>query len=173
MKPVTAYIALGGNLENPAAQVRAGFGALAALASTKLIAQSSLYRSAPVGYAHQPDFINAVAAIETALAPRALLDALLAIERSHGRVRDFPNAPRTLDLDVLLYGDLQLHELGLTIPHPRMHERAFVLLPLAEIAPRCFIPGRGAVIELLRTIDTSGVQQLETRNSQHATVVDP
>jgi 2-amino-4-hydroxy-6-hydroxymethyldihydropteridine diphosphokinase len=156
----TTFIALGGNLEDPAAQVRAGFGALAALPSTKLIARSSLYRSAPVGYADQPDFINAVAAIETALAPRALLDALLAIEHSHGRVRDFPNAPRTLDLDVLLYGDLQLHEHGLTIPHPRMHERAFVLLPLAEIAPRCVIPGRGAVADLLHTVNVTGVQRL-------------
>ena len=135
MKPAPAYVALGSNLQDPAAQVRAGFAALAALPATRLTAQSALYRSAPVGYAGQPDFINAVAAIETLLAPRALLDALLAIERSRGRVREFPNAPRTLDLDVLLYGDLLLNEHGLTIPHPRMHERAFVLAPLAEIAP--------------------------------------
>ena len=165
LKPETAFIALGSNLKNPAAQVRAGFVALATLPATKLTAQSSLYRSAPIGYADQPDFINAVAAIETTLAPRALLDALLAIERSHGRVRDFLNAPRTLDLDVLLYGDLQLHEHGLTIPHPRMHERAFVLLPLAEIAPQCVIPGRGAVTELLRAIDVARVTQLAVESS--------
>ncbi len=173
MKPETAFIALGSNLADPAAQVRAGFDALAALPGARLTARSSLYRSAPAGYAEQPDFINAVAALETSLAPRALLDALLAIELSHGRVREFLNAPRTLDLDVLLYGELQLHEHGLTLPHPRMHERAFVLLPLAEIAPRCVIPGRGAVIDLLRTVDTTGVRRLETRNPQHATVVDP
>ena len=169
LKPETAFIALGSNLADPAAQVRAGFATLAALPGTRLIARSSLYHSAPAGYADQPDFINAVAALETALAPRALLDALLEIERSRGRVREFLNAPRTLDLDVLLYGDLQLHEHGLTIPHPRMHERAFVLLPLAEIAPRCVIPGCGAVIDLLRTLDTTGVKRLETRNPQHAT----
>ena len=160
MKPETAFVALGSNLADPAAQVNAGFAALGALFATRVIARSSLYRSAPVGYAAQPDFINAVAALETTLAPRALLEELLAIERSHGRVREFLNAPRTLDLDVLLYGDLQLHEHGLTIPHPRMHERAFVLLPLAEIAPRCVIPGRGTVSELLRAIDASGVKQL-------------
>lgn len=160
MKPETALIALGSNLQDPAAQVREGFAALAALPGTRLAAHSALYRSAPVGYAGQPDFINAVAAIETALAPRALLEALLAVERSHGRVRDFANAPRALDLDILLYGDLVLHEHGLTIPHPRMHERAFVLMPLAEIAPHCVIPGRGRVSELLGGIDASGVKQL-------------
>ena len=160
MSLATAYIALGANLEDPAAQVRAGFAALAALPQTRLIARSSLYRSAPVGYADQPDFVNAVAAVQTALAPRALLDALLAIERAHGRVRSFANAPRQLDLDVLLYDDLQLHEPGLTVPHPRMHERAFVLLPLAEIAPRCVVPGRGAVADLLRAVDSAGVTRL-------------
>ena len=164
MKPETAFIALGSNLKNPAAQVRAGFVALATLPATKLTAQSSLYRSAPIGYADQPDFINAVAAIETTLAPRALLDALLAIERSHGRVRDFLNAPRTLDLDVLLYGDLQLHEHGLTIPHPRMHERAFVLLPLAEIAPQCVIPGRGCVVDLLRVLGSGSVIRIQNES---------
>jgi len=156
----TAYIALGANLEDPAAQVRAGFAALAALPQTRLIARSSLYRSAPVGYADQPDFVNAVAAVETALAPRALLDALLAIERAQGRVRSFANAPRKLDLDVLLYDDVQLHEPGLTVPHPRMHERAFVLVPLAEIAPRCVVPGRGTVADLLRAVDSASVTRL-------------
>ena len=160
MKPETAFVALGSNLGGPVAQVNAGFAALDTLPATRVVARSSLYRSAPAGYPDQPDFINAVAAVETALAPRALLEGLLAIERGHGRVRDFPNAPRTLDLDVLLYGDLRLHEHGLTIPHPRLHERAFVLLPLAEIAPQRVIPGRGRVSELLRVIDASGVKQL-------------
>ena len=107
------------------------------------------------------DFINAVAAIETSLAPRALLDALLALELARGRTRKFVNAPRTLDLDVLLYGDRQITEPGLSVPHPRMHERAFVLVPLAEIAPDCVVPGRGAVAALLRNIDISGVRREE------------
>lgn len=161
MTGVTAYVALGANLGDPVAQVMAGLAALAALPQTRLLAQSSLYRTAPVGYAGQPDFINAVAAVETKLSPRELLAALLATEQRHGRVRDFINAPRTLDLDVLLYGNLQLHEDGLTIPHPRMHERAFVLVPLAQIAPDCMLPARGTVSGLLRGIDTAGVERLE------------
>lgn len=162
MSEVMAYVGLGANLEDPVAQVTAGMAALAALPRTRLIAQSSLYRTAPVGYAAQPDFINAVAAVKTALGARELLDALLATEQHHGRVRTFPNAPRTLDMDVLLYGDTQMHEDGLTIPHPRMHERAFVLVPLAEIAPRCLIPGRGAVGALLRGLDVTGVKRVES-----------
>ena len=162
MTEVTAYIALGANLDDPIAQVKAGFGALAALPQTKLIAQSSLYRTAPVGYANQPDFINAVAAVETALSPRQLLDAILAVETKHGRVRDFPNAPRTLDLDILLYGERTVNESGLTVPHARMHERAFVLAPLAEIAPHCVIPGRGTATELLQKVDSAGVTRLAT-----------
>ena len=156
----TAYIALGANLDDPVAQVKAGFAALAALPDTTLTAQSSLYRTTPVGYAHQPDFINAVAAVETSLAPRELLDAILAVETQHGRVREFVNAPRTLDLDILLYDADEVRETGLTIPHPRMHERAFVLAPLAEIAPHCVIPGRGVVRELLQAVDRSGVTRL-------------
>ncbi len=157
MSATTAYVGLGSNLQDPAAQLKSAFAALAALPSTSVVARSSLYRSAPVGYADQPDFVNAVIALETELAPRALLDALLEIERRHGRVREFQNSPRTLDLDVLLYGDLQLREPGLTIPHPRMHERAFVLVPLAEIAPRQAIPGMGTVVEQLRRIGAHGV----------------
>ena len=171
-KTEIALVALGSNLEDPAAQVTAGFAALDALPMTKLTARSSLYLSVPVGYREQPNFVNAVASLETALAPRALLDALLAIERGHGRVREFANSPRTLDLDLLLYGDIELDEPGLTIPHPRMHERAFVLVPLAEIAPRCVIPGRGAVVDLLRSLDASGVQRLHERNSRHPSAVD-
>jgi len=160
MTPVTAYIALGANLEDPVVQVRAGLAALATLPDTQLLMQSSLYRTAPVGYADQPDFINAVAAVDTELSPRELLDALLAIELNHGRVRQFANAPRTLDLDVLLYDDVEVNESGLTIPHPRMHERAFVLAPLAEIAPLCEIPGHGRVSDLLRGLDPHGVTRL-------------
>lgn len=157
----TAYIALGANLDDPIAQVKAGFAALAALPKTKVTAQSSLYRTAPVGYANQPDFINAVAAVETELEPRPLLDALLAVETKRGRVRDFSNAPRTLDLDILLYDEREVHEHGLTIPHPRMHERAFVLAPLAEIAPDCVVPKHGKVSALLNASDRRGIARIE------------
>lgn len=158
--PVTAFVALGSNLGNPEEQVKAGLRELAALPETRLTGASSLYRSAPVGYRDQPDFVNAVARIETTLRPRALLDHLLAIERRHGRVRDFPNAPRTLDLDIVSYGDLAVHEPGLTIPHPRMRERAFVVVPLAEIAPEAVVPGLGSVKEILRKVDAAGLVKL-------------
>ena len=139
----TAFIGLGSNLEDPRSQLQRAFAELDGLAGTRLTACSSLYRSAPLGYPGQPEFVNAVAKIATALTPQALLQALLQIEREHGRERTFRNAPRTLDLDVLLYGDMQLHEHGLTIPHPQMHLRAFVLQPLLEIAPDAGIPGIG------------------------------
>ena len=158
--PVVAYIALGSNLQEPQRQLRAAFGALARLPQTQFIARSSMYASAPVGYADQPDFVNAVAAIRTQLAPRALLDALLALERAHGRVREFPNAPRTLDLDIVLYGERVIHEPGLTVPHPRMRERAFVLVPLAEIAPDAMVPGLGRVRALLAGVDAGSVRVL-------------
>ena len=131
------------------------------LPDTRLARVSSLYRSSPVGYLNQPDFTNAVAQIETALTPRALLDQLLGIERRYGRVRDFPNAPRTLDLDILLYGERIVQEPGLTIPHPRMHERAFVLVPLAEIAHDALIPGRGRVDELIPRVDAGDLVKLD------------
>lgn len=153
-----AYIALGSNLQQPQRQLQTALAALARLPDTQLIAQSSLYRSAPVGYLNQPDFVNAVAAIRTALTPRALLDALLAIEREHGRVRAFANAPRTLDLDMLLYGERVIGEPGLTVPHPRMQERAFVLVPLAQIAPSVWVPGSGRVCDLLQNLDTASVR---------------
>jgi 2-amino-4-hydroxy-6-hydroxymethyldihydropteridine diphosphokinase len=144
-----AFIALGSNLGDPQAKVRGGFVELNHLPATQLLASSSLYASAPMGYADQADFINAVAKIETTLGPRELLEALLAIERRHGRQREILNGPRTLDLDLLLYGTLQLEEAALTLPHPRMHERAFVLMPLVEIEPECVIPGRGRAADWL------------------------
>ena len=147
-----AFIALGSNLAEPEVQVNQAFAALAQLPQSRLLAQSSLYRSAPVGYAEQADFINAVAHIETRLTAHDLLQSLLGIERTFGRVRDFRNAPRTLDLDLLLYADLMFHEPGLTLPHPRMHERAFVLLPLVEIAPDCEIPGKGKARDWLMRV---------------------
>lgn len=152
-----AYVALGSNLAQPEAQVNQAFDALARLPDSHLVARSSLYRSAPVGYADQPDFINAVARIETRLAPHDLLQSLLGIELECGRVREFRNAPRTLDLDLLLYEDLQFHEPGLTLPHPRMHERAFVLLPLLEIDPECAIPGRGQAHDWLAQCDDQSI----------------
>ena len=138
-----AFIGLGSNLEGPLSQLQRAFVDLEGLPDTRLFARSSLYCSAPLGVLDQPDFVNAVAKIVTGLAPQALLDALLRIEQQHGRERTFRNAPRTLDLDVLLYDDVQLHEHGLTIPHPQMHRRAFVLQPLLEIAPDIHIPGKG------------------------------
>jgi 2-amino-4-hydroxy-6-hydroxymethyldihydropteridine diphosphokinase len=156
-----ACIALGANIGEPVTRIAAGFAALAALPDTQLLARSSLYRSAPVGYADQPDFINAVAVIETMLAPHALLTALLEIERTQGRVRDFANAPRTLDLDIVLYGDVVMHEPGLTIPHARMLERAFVLVPLAEVAPEALVPGHGRVCVLAGRVDVESVARLQ------------
>lgn len=128
---------------------------------TRVVARSSLYRTAPVGYADQPAFVNAVAQVDTALSPKSLLRALLDLERRHGRRRSVPNAPRTLDLDLLLYGDRVLLDAELTLPHPRMHERAFVLAPLAEIAADEVVPGRGRVAELLDRVDRSGVELLD------------
>ena len=152
----TAFIALGSNLGDPESNVRLGIAALGGLPQVQLVAVSSFYRSAPFGYANQPDFVNAVVQLSTGLAPQALLAALLAIERRFGRERSFRNAPRTLDLDLLLYDARSIDEPGLALPHPRMHERAFVLAPLLEIAPACVIPGMGPAADwLARCRDTS------------------
>ena len=149
MSTTRAYVALGANIGEPVAHLRAAVADLDALPGTRVVARSSLYRSAPVGLVDQPDFINAVVAVDTALEALPLLRTLLAIEARHGRVRSVPNAPRTLDLDLLLYGEAVVGGAELTLPHPRMHERAFVLAPLAEIAPSLVIPGRGPVAALL------------------------
>ena len=130
-----AYVGIGSNLADPRAQVLEAFGALDRLPHTRVVKKSSLYRTMPLGHAAQPDFVNAVAQLETGLPAERLLAELQEIEARHGRRRSFPNAPRTLDLDVLLYGDAVLSLPALTIPHPRMHERAFVLKPLIEISP--------------------------------------
>ncbi|MES1982739.1 MAG: 2-amino-4-hydroxy-6-hydroxymethyldihydropteridine diphosphokinase [Pseudomonadota bacterium] len=145
------FAGLGSNLDDPRSQVLQAFQALSALPHIKVAQRSSLYRSAPVGYPDQPDFINAVVRLETSLSPRALLDAMLRLEQTHGRTREFRNAPRTLDIDLLLYDDLQQHEHGLTLPHPQMHLRAFVLCPLLEIAPDCVIPGIGKAAVALQS----------------------
>lgn len=148
----TAYVALGANIGDPTATVLAAFAALANLADSRVVHTSSLYRTAPVGLINQPDFINAVAMLETGLAPEELLDALLDLEARFGRVRRDRNGPRTLDLDLLLYNDIELDLPRLTLPHPRLHLRAFVLHPLAEIAPGLVIPGRGSVAAWLPAV---------------------
>lgn len=155
-----AFIALGSNLQQPQQQVQQAISGLASLPKTSLIKHSSLYRTAPVGYDNQPDFINAAAEIETDLAPLELLHALLALESTHGRERPFPNAPRVLDLDLLLYDDMVMNTTELTLPHPRMHERGFVLLPLAEIAPDLIIPKYGNITQLAQTCIDQGVEKV-------------
>jgi 2-amino-4-hydroxy-6-hydroxymethyldihydropteridine diphosphokinase len=143
------YVGLGSNLGDPRRELLAAFEELAQLPRTKLVARSGLYRTAPLGNEAQPDFLNAVAKLETDLGPEALLDALHEIERRHGRERHFRDAPRTLDLDLLLYGDTRIAGERLTVPHPRMHERAFVLAPLAELDPQAGVPGKGSAAALL------------------------
>ena len=143
------FIALGANLGDPVATVEAAILALRAMPQTEFIAASSLYRTAPVGLKHQPDFINAVVELVAASSAPTLLESLFEIEAQFGRQRSVRNAPRTLDLDLLLCGDLLSDDPQLTLPHPRMHQRAFVLAPLAEIAPHLVVPGRGGVAELL------------------------
>jgi len=157
---VTVFIGLGSNLDDPLAQIRGALSTLAAMLETRLVRHSSFYRNPPVGYLDQPEFVNAVAEIRTRLAPRDLLDQVLALERNQGRTRDFANAPRTIDLDILLYGGHVVNEPGLTIPHPRMLERAFVLVPLAEIAPDAVVPGIGRVSGLAKRVDSSGLIKL-------------
>ncbi|BAN69323.1 2-amino-4-hydroxy-6-hydroxymethyldihydropteridine diphosphokinase [endosymbiont of unidentified scaly snail isolate Monju] len=143
------HVGLGSNLEDPRRQIERAFEALAALPETVLAARSSLYRSAPMGPADQPDYLNAVAALDTQLAPLPLLDALQEIERAQRRVRGRRWGPRTLDLDLLLYGDRQIDLPRLQVPHPGMHQRCFVLLPLLEVAGDIEIPERGRVSVLL------------------------
>lgn len=140
LAPDQALIGLGANLGDAVGAVRSAAQALGHLPKTRLLACSPLYRSAP-WQAEGPDFINAVAWLQTGLQPLELLDALQALELQHGRERPYPNAPRTLDLDVLMMGELQMHTLRLTLPHPRMHLRAFVLRPLQDLLPDLCIPG--------------------------------
>ena len=138
---VTAYIALGANLGDAAATLERAMDAIGGLPKTRVMGRSSLYRTAPVESSGR-DYVNAVAGVETALAPEELLRALQALERGAGRERPWRNAPRTLDLDILLYGDLDFSSQTLTIPHPRMNQRAFVLVPLHEIAPGKVLPAQ-------------------------------
>ena len=149
MSAVTAYLGLGANLQDPAAQVRRALDELHSLPQSRLLSHSPLYKSPPLGPSDQPDYVNAVAALQTGLEPLALLTELRAIELRHGRRRDGSRwGPRTLDLDLLLYGERVLDTPELTLPHPGLHERAFVLYPLFDVAPELEVPGRGSVREL-------------------------
>jgi len=158
--PIDAFIGLGANLGDRAREIESAGAEIAALATTVLVARSALYASAPLD-APGGEYLNAVAHVRTALAPLELLRALQAIESRHGRLRPFAGAPRTLDLDLLLYGDIVLASDELTLPHPRLHERAFVLVPLAEIAPGLVVPGRGRVVDLCAAVSSQRVAKLD------------
>lgn len=142
-----AYIGLGANLGDAKSTLQRALASFDALPDTTLLASSSLYRTAPVD-ANGPDYINAVAKIDTTLTAHDLLRALQNAEQLHGRTRAYRNAPRTLDLDILLFGDETIHDIDLTVPHPRMHERAFVLYPLAELQPELTL-SQGSLTELI------------------------
>ena len=160
--PVAAYIGLGSNLADPRAQVERALDALGGMPDSRLVRRSSLYASAPWGVVEQPEFINAVAHVDTRLPADELIRALLAIERAAGRERDGTRwGPRILDLDLLLYGDCVIDEPGLRVPHPHLHERAFVLLPLAEIAPQIVLPQLGRVAALAARMDATTLRRLE------------
>lgn len=157
----TAYIALGSNLGDSRQYLRDAIEALAHLPGTRVVACSRFYRTPPWGVLEQPPFINAVVQIDTAIKADALLQSLLAIERAAGRVRDGERwGPRTLDLDLLHMDGVQLSDTQLTLPHPRIAERAFVLLPLHDLAPDLAIPGQGRVTELLAALDHSECEAL-------------
>ena len=157
-----AAIGLGGNLGQPEATLEAAFAAIDALPCTVLVARSALYRTPAWGGIEQPDFINAVAVVETTLAPRALLDALLAIERAHGRDRSRETrwGPRALDLDILLFDEVVVDEPGLQLPHPRLHRRAFALRPLLDVWPDARIPGLGPVRAALDAVTPADIERL-------------
>jgi 2-amino-4-hydroxy-6-hydroxymethyldihydropteridine diphosphokinase len=155
-----AYVGLGANLGSPVDALRQAVVAICALPETSLEAVSSPYRTAPLE-ASGPDFINAVAALRTRLAPEVLLQHLLAIEQVHGRERPYRNAPRTLDLDLLLYGDSLVNTPSLILPHPRLHQRQFVLVPLLELDPQLQIAGLGTLRDLSRALNDQAIERLD------------
>lgn len=157
---VQVFIALGANIAHPAKQLRRAIALICLLPGTRLVKTSSFYSTAPQGYVDQPDFINAVAEIATTLSAHELLEALLAIESALGRERKIVNGPRVIDLDLLLYGNDVIDKGGLQVPHPRMHDRAFVLVPLAEIAPDTAIPGQGRAAALLPAVADQPITRL-------------
>lgn len=156
-----AYIGIGSNLDNPAAQVREALEELDALPDSRLVARSSLYSSKPMGPADQPDYVNAVAVLDTVLSPQDLLQALQDIEARQGRERSSdPWGPRIIDLDLLLYGKKKISTEALTVPHPGMHERDFVIIPLAEVAGNLSIPGHGPLTSLINLCENHSVKKL-------------
>lgn len=157
---VQVFIALGANIAQPAKQIRRAIALMCLLPQTRLVKTSSFYCTAPIGYADQPDFINAVVELHTSLSAKELLESLLAIESALGRERTIPNGPRTIDLDLILYGEQTIAEKELVVPHPRMHERAFVLTPLTEIAPDVIIPGIGSASALLPSVADQSLKRL-------------
>ncbi|MER8436122.1 2-amino-4-hydroxy-6-hydroxymethyldihydropteridine diphosphokinase [Mesorhizobium sp. M1312] len=157
----TVYLSVGGNLGDPARSMGAALRMLDADENTRVVVVSSLYRTPPWGKLDQPDFLNAAAEISTVLAPHALLDLCLDVERRLKRVREERWGPRLIDIDILVFGDRIIHETGLEVPHPRMLERAFVLAPLAEIAPDLTVDGR-SVAERLAALDSGGIEQLSS-----------
>jgi len=154
-----AFVGIGANLGDARANVADALARLAAYPGCRLVASSGCWRTAPIDSSGD-DYINAVAAVDTALDAHALLAALMAIEQAHGRERPYRNAPRTLDLDLLLYGDAVIDTPSLSVPHPRMHERAFVLAPLLEIAPDADIPGRGRAAGFLPRVADQAIERL-------------
>lgn len=163
-----AYIGLGSNLQSPIQQVLSARDRLADWPGIEVRASSSLYRTAPVDcLPGQPDYINAVLEVATTLTPHELLHALFAVERQQGRERHFLNSPRTLDADLLIYGNVQMHTPELILPHPRAHQRAFVLEPLLEIAPHCHIPGLGAARNFSFECASQEIHRIATRPYAH------
>ena len=156
-----AYVGLGANIGEPRRQLQAALQEMRALPRTRVTRTSGFYRSAPVGHIDQPEFLNAVAELDTDLPPGALLENLQQIEKSHGRERPFAGAPRTLDLDLLLYGDETIASPRLTVPHPRMHERAFVLQPLLELDSAISVPGKGLANALLSACGSQKIERID------------
>lgn len=157
---IKCFIGLGSNLDNPVTQVATALLELERLDQCRNLTHSSLYRSDPVGPPGQPDYINAVASLETSLQPLELLDAMQAIEQQHQRVRIQHWGPRTLDLDLLLFGEQLINNDRLTVPHPYLQERNFVLLPLAEIAPKLSIPAGNSLLEYLKNCKIDTLEQI-------------
>jgi len=160
MNPERVFVGLGANLGDPRQALTQALEALAALPQTQVVASSRLYRSGPVD-AQGPDFLNAVVELATALPPRELLRGLQGIELAHGRQRPYRNAPRTLDLDLLLYGDRVVDEPCLTVPHPRMHQRAFVLRPLLDLAPALTHPHLGPLAAYLPQVADQAIAAMD------------
>lgn len=159
MKQHSVYIGIGSNLGNPAKYVISAIDELNQLPLTTVSAKSSLYRTAPIN-ADGDDYVNAVAFLKTAMSPDNLLEKLFELESRYGRERPYPNSPRTLDLDILLYDELEITKPSLILPHPRMTERAFVLTPLLEINPKIIIPGKGAAKNYINSVKTQPISLL-------------